>query len=332
MARVSRHTSKNGAADHACGCGSCCHGNLSPALLVSLPMKLPLLLLATFAASASAAPTTLNLWPGTPPGDENTHLPGEVNVTTPADRRPGGREVVRISNVSTPTISVHAPPAEKANGAAVLVCPGGAYVRLAVDLEGSEVCDWLNSIGVTGILLKYRVPRREGVPQWQLPVTDAQRAMRLIRAHAKEWGIDPQRIGIVGFSAGAHVAGVLGTKQDEKLYAPIDAADALSCRPDFTMLIYPGYFTGPATGTIAPEVVVTKDKTPPTFIAMAEDDPVHVENALWYFEALKQAGVPAEMHLYPTGGHGFGLRRTKDAVTTWPHRAAEWMQTSGWLK
>lgn len=279
---------------------------------------------------AAASPSPVRLWPGKAPG-ETKPLPPEVNVTGPNDRRPGNRDVFRLSNVSDPTLTVYPADPARATGAAVLVCPGGGYVRLAMDLEGKEVCDWLNSIGVTGILLKYRVPRREGVPQWQPPVQDAQRAMGLIRQHAQAWAIDPRRLGIIGFSAGAHVAAVLSAHQETRLYQPLDDADALSCRPDFTMLVYPGYFTGKQRGTIAPEVAVARDKTPPTLIVQTEDDPVHVENALWYFEALKQAGVPAEMHLYPTGGHGYGLRRTSDEVTTWPDRAADWLRANGWL-
>jgi acetyl esterase/lipase len=278
---------------------------------------------------AAAEPKTISLWPGKPPGETAT-LPPEIDVTVPTDRQPGGRRVTRISNVSTPALTIYSPDPAIDTGAAVLVCPGGGYVRLAMDIEGTEVCEWLNSIGVTGILLKYRVPRREGVPQHVPPVQDAQRAIGLIRSQAKERGLDPQRIGIVGFSAGAHVAAVLSTHQEERLYPRIDDADDASCRPDFAMLIYPGYFRA-GDHNIAADVAVTMGKTPPTFLAMAQDDPVHVENAVYYYLALKKANVPAEMHLYPTGGHGFGLRRTDAPITTWPDRAAEWMKASGWL-
>src|SRR5690606_31878312 len=153
-----------------------------------------------------------------------------------------------------------------------------------------EVCEWLNSIGVTGILLKYRVPKREGIPQHVPPVQDAQRAMGLVRLRAQELDLDPERIGVVGFSAGAHVAAVLSANQDQRLYPVIDAADRLSCRPDFAMLIYPGYLRANDHGITA-DVAVAKGRTPPTFLAMAQDDPVHVENAVYYYLALKNAEV-----------------------------------------
>jgi acetyl esterase/lipase len=298
-------------------------------------MKIPgcfvgLIFLAAVSRLCSAEPKVIPLWPAQAPG-ETAPLPPESDVTGPGDSRPAGRVVVRISNVSTPTMTIYAPDPSRSTGAAVLVCPGGGYTRLAIDIGGTEVCEWLNSIGVTGVLLKYRVPRREGLPQYLPPVQDAQRAMGLLRQRASEFGIDPHRLGIVGFSAGAHVAAVLSAHQDERLYPIVDEADRASCRPDFAMLVYPGYFTAKGHD-IAAEVAVTSGKTPPTFLAMAEDDPVHVENALFYYLALKQAKVPAEMHLYPTGGHGFGLRRTADLVTTWPDRATEWMKSSGWLE
>jgi acetyl esterase/lipase len=274
-------------------------------------------------------PKVINVWPHVAPG-ESAPLPPEADVTVESDRQPAGRRVTRISNISTPTLTVYSPDPARNTGAAVIVCPGGGYVRLAIDIEGTEVCEWLNSIGVTGILLKYRVPRREGVPQHVPPVQDAQRAVGVVRQRAQELGIDPRRIGIVGFSAGAHVAAGLSTHQDTRLYPALDAADELSCRPDFAMLIYPGYFRAGEFG-IRPEVAVTTGKTPPTFLVMAQDDPVHVENALCYYLALKHANVPVEMHLYPSGGHGFGLRRTDAMVTSWPDRAAEWMKASGWL-
>jgi acetyl esterase/lipase len=163
------------------------------------------------------------------------------------------------------------------------------------------------------------------------PLQDAQRALGLVRHQAKDLGLDAQRIGVLGFSAGAHVAAMLSNHHAARTYPVVDAADQTSCRPDFSILIYPGYLVS-ETDVMAPELNLGVAKTPPTFLAMAEDDPARVENALFYFLALKRANVPAEMHLYPTGGHGYGLRRTKDLVTTWPDRVADWMKTSGWLK
>ena len=281
--------------------------------------------------SAVAAPKEISLWTGTAPG-ETAPLPPEVDVTKPTDRQPGGRPVVRISNVSHPTITIFAPEPSRNTGAAVLVCPGGAYARVAIDLEGSEVCEWLNSIGVTGVLLKYRVPRREGVPQHVPPVQDAQRALGIVRHQAKELGIDPQRIGVLGFSAGAHVAAVLSNNHDERIYPIIDDADRESCRPDFAVLVYPGYLAGKDEFTIAPELPVSATTTPPTILIQTEDDSARVENALFYYAALKRAGVSAELHLYPVGDHGSGLRHSENLVCTWPDRVADWMKASGWLK
>lgn len=294
-------------------------------------VALGLLWFASPSVLAAAEPRPIPLWPGLAPG-ETAPLPPEFDITAPTDRRPDGRPVVRITSVSAPTITLYPPDPARATGAAVLVCPGGGYARLAIDIEGTEICEWLNSLGITGVVLKYRVPRRDGIPQHVPPAQDAQRALGLLRHRAAEFGIDPRRIGIIGFSAGAHVAAVLSTHQDERLYPAVDAADAVSCRPDFAMLIYPGYFTArDRDWGIAPEVAVTTGKTPPTFIAMAEDDPVRVENALFYYLALKQADVSAELHLYPDGGHGFGLRPTGTAAT-WPARAADWLRAAGWLK
>lgn len=294
-------------------------------------MKRLLLLSALIAAPILfAQPRVLTLWPGTPPGD-TVALPPEANITKPTDRQPAGRPVTRIAPVSVPTVTVYAPDPARNTGAAVLVCPGGAYRYLAIDVEGTEVCDWLNSIGVTGLLLKYRVPRRPDVPQWLPPLQDAQRAMGLVRLQAKALGIDPHRIGIIGFSAGADLAAELSTHSLGRIYGAVDAADRESCRPDFAMVIYPGYLVD-KSDTLAPELRVRAPGTPPTFLVQAEDDPVRVENAVYYYLALKQAGVPAEMHLYPVGGHGYGLRRTAALVTTWPDRAAEWMRASGFLR
>lgn len=243
-----------------------------------------------------------------------------------------GKRVIRLGNVNKPTLTVYPAPKERDTGAAVLVCPGGGYNILAMDLEGTEICDWLNSIGVTGALLKYRVPKRAGEPRSAAALQDAQRAMGLLRHEAADLGIDPKRIGVIGFSAGGHLAAILCNPGKERTYPAIDAADATSCQPDFSILIYPAYLTvKEANDRIAPDLNITSN-TPPAFIAMAENDPVRVETALFYGAALRKAGVPFELHIYPTGGHGYGLRRTKEPVTTWPERAAEWMRSRNLLE
>jgi acetyl esterase/lipase len=273
---------------------------------------------------------TIELWPGVVPG-EKQEIGEEQDTTKPTDNLIAGKPVIRLGNVSKPTITIYPAPADRNNGGAVLVCPGGGYYILALDLEGTEVCQWLNSIGMTGILLKYRVPQRGTSEKFRAPLQDAQRALGLVRYRAKEWGIDPTRIGALGFSAGGHLAAVLGNRYENREYQAIDDADKLSCRPDFTILVYPGGLTVKEQGdAIAPEVSPT-GKTPPTFLAMAQDDPVRVENALFYAEALKKAHVPFELHVYPSGGHGYGLRPSKDEVTTWPQRASDWMRSGGWL-
>ncbi|MGE3309924.1 MAG: alpha/beta hydrolase [Limisphaerales bacterium] len=274
------------------------------------------------------APRTL--WPGKAPG-ETKDLPAEEDTTKPSGGLVAGRRVIRLGNVSSPTIEVYRPPADLRNGTAVLVCPGGAYNILAMDLEGTEVCEWLNSLGVTGVLLKYRVPRREGLEKHAAPLQDAQRAMGLIREHAGEWGIDSQRVGVLGFSAGGHLAAATSTAA-ERTYPKVDGADDRSSRPDFAVLVYPGYLTvKEEDDRVAPELVID-GQTPPTFLVMSQDDPVRVENVLGYASALKKAAVPFELHIYPTGGHGYGLRRTSEAVTTWPDRVADWMKSRGLLE
>lgn len=289
-------------------------------------------LAASVTASLAADPTPIPLWPKKVPGETAT-LPAEADQTKPTDKLIAGRPIIKLGNVSIPTITIYKPDAAKDTGAAVLVCPGGGYSILALDLEGTEVCAWLNSIGVTGVLLKYRVPRRADLPRHVPPLQDAQRALGLVRYRAGELGLDPRRIGILGFSAGGHLAAALSCTYDSRTYDVVDDADKESCRPDFVVLIYPGYLAVKEKNeALPPELSISPTKTPPTFLAMAEDDPVRVENALFYYVALKNAHVPAELHLYPTGGHGYGLRRTADNVTTWPDRVADWMKTAGWLK
>jgi acetyl esterase/lipase len=268
---------------------------------------------------------TLPVWPGVAPGAP-ANLAAEVDTTTAKDNLIAGRPVVRLGNVSVPTLTVYSPKGNN-TGAAVVVFPGGGYQILAIDLEGTEVCDWLNSAGITCVMVKYRVPGTGPYPKSSAALQDAQRTLGLVRQHAAEWHIDPHRVGVLGFSAGAHLAAALSTHFDQRLYSPIDAADQLSCRPDFAVIVYPGYLAL-ADKNFAPNPdVQPTEKTPPSFIVQAEDDPVHVENAVVYFMALKSAKVPAELHVYAQGGHGYGLRRTDLPVTTWPQGVETWLRT-----
>jgi acetyl esterase/lipase len=284
---------------------------------------------------AVAQQQMIKLWPGDPPGRIATQ--GQEADTTPADgRKVAGKSVIRLGNVSSPMLTIYSPPADKNTGAAVMVCPGGGYNILAYDLEGTEVCELLNSIGVTGVLLKYRVPSPKGHggasdARPLEPLQDAQRAMGILREKAALWNIDPKGIGVLGFSAGGNLAARLSTNYAKRLYPAVDDADALSCRPDFAILIYPAYlFEKGSDELIAADLPVSAE-TPPTFMTMAFDDGVGPENILRYALALKKVEVPVEVHLYPTGGHGFGLRKTDDPVTSWPKQCAAWLQGLGWL-
>lgn len=293
----------------------------------TLELVLPLL---AVGAAAGATVGPIPLWNEPAPGVK-TDIGPEHDTTTTKDNIVAGRRVARITNITVPTLTVYTPPKEKRNGAAVLVFPGGGYRILAWDLEGTEICAWLNSIGVTGVLVKYRVPAPPDVPRYLPPLQDAQRAMGIVRARAKEWGIDPQHVGVLGFSAGAHLSAALSTNYEKRRYEPRDANDSQSCRPDFAVLIYPGGLVPRDSDKLSAELQVTS-QTPPTFLVQAEDDPVRVENSLAYYVALKAAKVPTEMHLYPSGGHGYGLRASKHSVTTWPARAEEWMRSIGMIR
>ncbi|MGA8089615.1 MAG: alpha/beta hydrolase [Terracidiphilus sp.] len=268
---------------------------------------------------------TLPLWTNGAPGAP-ANPPAEIDTTKPTDNLIAGRPLIRLGNVSNPTLTLYAPKAN-ATRPAVVVFPGGGYQILAIDLEGTEVCDWLNSMNVACVLVKYRVPNAGPYPKSAAALQDAQRALGMVRQHAAEWHIDPNRVGVLGFSAGAHLAAALSTHFDKRLYDSIDAADQLSCRPDFAFIIYPGYLAN-AAEHMAPNADINPTaQTPPTFIVQAENDPVHVENATVYFLQLKAAKVPAELHIYAEGGHGYGLRRTELPVTTWPDTAKIWLQT-----
>lgn len=290
----------------------------------------PLVTAILLTAAPLLAADPIPLWPDTAPG-ETSPIGDEVDITKPTDKEVGGKRLIRLGNVSKPTITVFPAPKDKNTGAAVVVCPGGGYGILALDLEGTEVCEWLNSIGVTGVLLKYRVPKRADRPRHEPPLQDAQRALGLVRQHATEWGIDPARVGILGFSAGGHLAAAASTNYETRTYPAVDDADKLSCRPDFSILIYPAYLTvKEKADELAPEIKVTA-QTPQTFLTMTQDDGIRVETAIYYGLALKKEKVPFELHVYPTGGHGYGLRPSEHNVTTWPARLADWMRTRGLL-
>lgn len=239
----------------------------------------------------------------------------------------GGETVLRITNVSEPTITIYPAPDEVASGAAVVVCPGGGYNILAYDLEGTEVCEWLNNLGITAVLLKYRVPRREGFEKHTAPLQDVQRAIGYVRASAAELNLDPERIGVMGFSAGGHLSAMASNTFSKRTYPDVDAADKVSCRPDFCLLVYPAYLDGDHF-QLAPEVKVSST-TPPTMLIQTEDDKSYINSSLFYYYALKEAGIPVWMHLYSKGGHGYGLRDTGFAVNEWPDRVEDWFREIG---
>ena len=238
-----------------------------------------------------------------------------------------------ITNVSHPTLTVYRPAKDKDTGVVVIIAPGGGYTNLAWAKEGVDPAEWLNSIGVTGVVLKYRVPRRPDNPKDQPPVQalmDAQRSVSLVRSKAKEWGIDPNRIGMLGFSAGGHLTAWTATNFDKRAYEPIDDVDKVGCRPDFGVCVYPGGVSRDSD-SLSPEIRVSKE-TPPMFFVHAGDDKGRAENSVEMYLALKKAGVPAELHIYESGGHGFGLRPSDKPCSTWPQRCADWMKDQGLLK
>ena len=272
------------------------------------------------------------IWPGTPPD-------------LVADPQP---ESGASLHVSRPTMTVYAPKGRN-TGVAVVVFPGGGYQVLAMDLEGTEICDWLTARGVTCVLLKYRVPNsgptllggHRYYPKVQTALQDAQRTLGLVRQHAAQWHVDPHKVGVIGFSAGGHLVAAVSTHFSHRTYRPVDAADALSCRPDFAIAVYPGHLwahedESHATRkeedlSLRPDIRVRAD-TPPTFLLQAEDDHVDgVEQSLAYYVALQKAGVPTEMHLYAKGGHAFGLRATNLPIGRWPQLVEQWLRAIGML-
>jgi acetyl esterase/lipase len=314
----------------------------------------------TFTWQPSHGHTQVQIWPGPAPDPQPVAGP-EVSKSSGKDDLIAGKQVVEVDNVSRPTMTVYS-PAGKNTGAAVVVFPGGGYQVLAIDLEGTEVCDWLTSRGITCVLLKYRVtdvgayPKSGPYPESPMALEDAQRTVGLVRFHSARWHIDPHKIGVLGFSAGGHLVAAMSTHFQHRLYSPVDEADRVSCRPDFAVAIYPGHLSFSAAEWDArqgvkkfaiphpehlsdadnsielnPDLHVTK-QTPPTFLLQNEDDHVdNVNDSLSYYIALKNAGVPVEMHLYAQGGHAFGLRRTKHPATAWPQLVETWLGTNGMI-
>jgi acetyl esterase/lipase len=280
------------------------------------------------------------IWPGAIPDAQP--VPGPEAGLSNADWVVADKSFAFVVNVSQPTMTVYTTKRPNA-GVAVVVFPGGGYNALAIDLEGTEICDWLNSKGMTAVLLKYRVPTKPKVgPYSESPqaLEDAQRTLGLVRLHAAEWHINPHKIGVIGFSAGGHMVAAMSTHFDKRSYPPVDAADKESCRPDFAIALYPGHLSpfhpdDPHSSThenqleLNPNIIVTSN-TPPTFLLQAQNDPVDdVRNSMAYSLALRNAKVPVELHLYPEGGHGFGLRRTKFPITGWPALVEKWLRTIG---
>ncbi|MCC6650018.1 MAG: alpha/beta hydrolase [Candidatus Eisenbacteria bacterium] len=282
----------------------------------------------------AAGYTQIPLWPGGAPHARpvaGPEIAGTVVDRAGNPKRVGGKPWTFVDRVSQPTITVYSPQGTN-SGAAVVVFPGGGYNVLAMDLEGTEVCDWLTSRGVTCVLLKYRVPCAKVGPYRDCPTAleDAQRAMGLVRSRAAEWGIDPNKIGVLGFSAGGHMVAEISTHFEKRVYPAVDGSDSISCRPDFAVALYPGHLVhSRANPKLNPRIRVTP-RTPPTFLLHAQDDPVDpVENSRVYHAALRKAGVPAELKVFVKGGHAFGLRRTESPITEWPALVETWLKEIG---
>jgi acetyl esterase/lipase len=282
-------------------------------------------------------PQVVELWPGTAPEETGTIGAETSRLSPQLDRKQV--EVTEptklVTNVTKPTLTIYRPAREKDTGTAVLICPGGGYWNLYWQLEGEEVAAWLNSLGVTGIILKYRVPRRPDEPKGEparRPLQDAQRAVSLVRSKAKEWGLAPDRIGMVGFSAGGHLALATATSFEKRSYEPIDNIDKISCRPDFAIPVYSGYLKAKDKDELAPGLHIPKG-TPPIFLAHGGDDIISSpEHSVVAYLALKRAGVSAELHVYATAAHDFGVRRSVRPCSTWTQSCADWLRQQGFLK
>ena len=286
--------------------------------------------------------TQVPIWPGAVP--DARPVAGLEMATTVTNKLVAGKPWIWVGSVSRPTMTVYSPKGTN-TGVAIVVFPGGGYYGLAIDLEGTEVCDWLTSRGITAVLLKYRVPgskrhpdsgypKSGPYPESPMALEDAQRTVGLVRYHAAEWHIDPHKIGVLGFSAGGHLVAAMSTHFEQRLYPAVDAADKESCRPDFAVALYPGHlWIGREHFELNSDIAThITSQTPPTFLLQNEDDRVdNINDSLVYYIALKNAGVPVEMHSYAQGGHAFGLRRTKFPVTGWPQLVETWLGTIGMI-
>jgi acetyl esterase/lipase len=308
---------------------------------VSLKLRLALtglsLLLSLMAQASADEPVVMDVWPGRVAGDHGEIGPERIRRV---DEAPSP-DAIWITNVTRPTIKVFRPSRQMNSGVAVVICPGGGYWNLAWDKEGEEVAQWLNTLGITGVVLKYRVPRRPGEPEplpAPGPLLDAQRAIRLVRSKATDWQLDPERIGIMGFSAGGHLAIKTATSFHKPAYQPIDQVDELSCQPNFTVAAYSGYllanFEHPGDFKLAADLSIPAD-TGPMFLVHATDDAERgapPEQSLGMYRALREAGVSAELHIYASGGHGFGVRATEEPFSKWTDRCAEWLKQQAILR
>ncbi|MBN2181316.1 MAG: alpha/beta hydrolase [Sedimentisphaerales bacterium] len=254
----------------------------------------------------------LKIWPA-------KALDAGSSVQTEKNEPDRGDNVTRVGNVTDPAIMIFKPKQSQDKTASVIVCPGGGYRYLTINKEGTEIAEWLNSLGVTAIVLKYRVPN-----QRENAFKDIQRAMRVARYHAEEWGIDANQIGVMGFSAGAHLSARLSGDFFNSSYEHVDEIDVLSCRPNFTILLYPAYLVDDRNN-LRDDIKVGSEN-PPAFIVQTQDDSVGVKNSIYYYAALQKAKIPSELHIFPTGGHGYGMRPSSHAVSKWPLLCEEWLR------
>ncbi len=285
------------------------------------------------AISTAANPVAeLKLWPGAAPGEKE-------GVFGPEEAVPGKETppIVRVSNVTVPSLAVYQPAPEKATGCCVVIFPGGGYNILAYNHEGTEIAEWFNSFGVTAVVVKYRVPRRPDLAKHLAPLQDAQRAIRLVRQNAEAWKIDAKRIGILGFSAGAHLTLLAATNYDEKVYEPIDETDKLSAKPDFAAPIYLAYARGEKADKKKVDIplednVKITPQTPPMFLSISDDDGVGSMGSVMVYIKMKENAVPCELHVFVKGGHGYGIRPDKGPAAEWNILCEKWMRQIGVVK